>query len=80
MTIDNLRNAFNNILYAYIFIAYFLMFAILIENRNHTNICSRNTLELMTAAAPITLMYLVVKNLSSAKSCKENNTFKGDIR
>ncbi len=63
------RTALNNFLAAYIIVTYVLMFVILWENRNHKDICARNMLELMTAAAPITTAYLIVKVVFGFDGC-----------
>ena len=64
------RKILNNFMVAYIVVAYFIMFSILWQNRSLDNKCHQNTLELMTASAPITIIYLLVKNATGEKQCK----------
>ena len=60
-----MRKIFNNVLYAYIVVSYFMMFVILYENRNLSNRYDRNIIEVLTASAPITILYLIIKNYTN---------------
>jgi len=65
------RELLQSTLYAYIIIAYVLMFNIQINQEVYVNKHEQNLLELMVAAAPITIMYLVIKaNIEGLKNEK----------
>ena len=53
----------------YIVFSYLLLFRILFANLDYPDPCAKNMLELMTAAAPITVAYLGLKALSDAEPC-----------
>ena len=59
-----LHEIIDNIILAYVFICYYLMFAILVQNSNIPNKYKQNQLVLMTAAAPITVSYLIIKEIT----------------